>query len=94
MRFQHDWAERTHRLGVSTAPIRSRRLTVERLCEALSIVTSDEAMRSRARRLGERVRSEDGVAGAVELIEEHFGLGRTPVGQPSVGRPWPAELPG
>lgn len=62
------WGRRVYDLGVGSQPIPRRQLTVERLAEAIRIAVSDTAMRERAARLGERIRAEDGVARAVEII--------------------------
>jgi sterol 3beta-glucosyltransferase len=53
-------------------PVPQKRLTIERLTAAIRAVTEDEGARRRAEELGERVRGEDGVARAVELIERAF----------------------
>jgi sterol 3beta-glucosyltransferase len=45
-------------------------LTVKRLADAITTATSDPAMRERAAALGERVRAEDGVSRAVELVDQ------------------------
>lgn len=56
-------------LGVGPAPILRRRLTAQRLADAICTAVSDDAMRARAETLGERLRSEAGVAQAIEVIE-------------------------
>jgi hypothetical protein len=53
-------------------PVPQKRLTIERLTAAIRAVTEDEGARRRAEELGERVRGEDSVARAVELIERTF----------------------
>jgi len=63
------WGSRLARLGVGPAPIGQRRLTAERLAAALAAMSSDGAMRERARALGAKVRREDGLGVAVERIE-------------------------
>jgi UDP:flavonoid glycosyltransferase YjiC (YdhE family) len=63
------WGQRVAALGVGPAPIPRKQLTVERLATAIQIVTGDTGMRARAAALGERIRAEDGVARAVELIQ-------------------------
>jgi sterol 3beta-glucosyltransferase len=62
------WGRRVHALGVGTRPIMRSRLTVQRLTEAIARATTDQAMQARASRLGEEIRSEDGVANAVEIV--------------------------
>lgn len=64
------WARRVYELGVTSKPIARRRLTVDNLTEALERVMSDEEMRKRAASLGERIRTENGVAQAVKIIEQ------------------------
>ncbi len=68
---QHAWAEQVVKLGVGprTAPI--KKLTAEKLAEAILTAVNDSAMRARAAALGEKIRAEKGVARAVELIERH-----------------------
>lgn len=66
------WAERAFKLGVGPRPIPRKKLSAERLAEAISIAVSDAGMRSRAADLGKRIRAEDGVAGAVEAFTNHI----------------------
>jgi sterol 3beta-glucosyltransferase len=63
------WAKRMVDLGVGPQPIPRRVLTAERLAKAIRQAVEDEGMRAKARALGERVRAEDGVRRAVEVIE-------------------------
>jgi sterol 3beta-glucosyltransferase len=65
------WGTRVHELGVGTAPITRRRLTVERLADAIRVATTDKAMRDQADTLGSRIRAEDGVSRAVEAFRIH-----------------------
>jgi sterol 3beta-glucosyltransferase len=67
------WGQRVYELGVGTRPIPRRRMTVDRLAEAIRQAVSDTAMRERAARLGECIRAEDGIARAVEIIEQAAG---------------------
>jgi sterol 3beta-glucosyltransferase len=57
-------------LGVGAAPIPRSQLTVERLAAAINQVMDDRSMQQRAAELGTRIRAEDGVAGAVAVIQE------------------------
>jgi sterol 3beta-glucosyltransferase len=66
------WGQRMHQLGVGPRPIPRGKLTVEGLAEAIRAMTGDQEMRQRAAQLGKRVRAEDGVQRAVEVIERHF----------------------
>ncbi|WP_141939622.1 glycosyltransferase [Microbacterium sp. SLBN-154] len=63
------WGSRTHRLGVSPAPVPQSRLTVEVLSRSLERMLRDSVMRERAAALGETLRREPGAAGAVDHLE-------------------------
>jgi UDP:flavonoid glycosyltransferase YjiC (YdhE family) len=65
------WGRRVHKLGAGPKPIPARRLSAQRLSEALVEAANNDEMRARARKIGERMRAEDGVSRAVEIIERH-----------------------
>jgi sterol 3beta-glucosyltransferase len=65
------WGRKIYELGVGPRPIPRRRLTVRNLAEAIQRAVTDAEMREKASLLGERIRTEDGVARAVEIIERH-----------------------
>jgi UDP:flavonoid glycosyltransferase YjiC (YdhE family) len=66
------WGHKVYNLGVGPKPISRKRLTVENLTDAIQQAVSDTTMRKNASSLGERVRAENGVARAVEFIEQHI----------------------
>ena len=66
------WGRRVAALGVGPKPIPPRRLTAERLAQAIRSATTDEDMRTRAAEIGEKVRTEDGVARAVKIINDEL----------------------
>jgi UDP:flavonoid glycosyltransferase YjiC (YdhE family) len=68
------WAARVHQLGAGPSPIPYKKLTVERLTNALRAATSSETMRQRAAGLRERLRSENGVGRAVEILEPYLRM--------------------
>ncbi|MDY7012038.1 MAG: glycosyltransferase, partial [Cyanobacteriota bacterium] len=68
------WAYRAYQLGVSPPPIARRNLTVEQLATAISEAISNREMRDRASKLGDRIRSENGVARTVKIIRETIQL--------------------
>jgi sterol 3beta-glucosyltransferase len=70
------WARQVHDLGVGPRPFSRGRLSPDRLAAAIRVGTSDRRMRERAAALGERIRSEDGVACAVDAFERHVGAAR------------------
>ena len=47
-----------------------KKLTAERLAQAIDEAVTDEAMRERAARLGTQIRAEDGVAQVVAVVRE------------------------
>jgi sterol 3beta-glucosyltransferase len=65
------WGRRVKELGVGANSIPRKKLTVEKLCEAIKTVTENSAIQTNARELGEKIRTEDGVAEAVKWVE-HF----------------------
>ncbi len=66
------WGKRVADLGVGPKPILRKHLTAERLAATIRTVTSDKAMSDRARTLGEKIRTEDGVARAVEIFHRYL----------------------
>ncbi|WP_341530301.1 glycosyltransferase [Nostoc sp. UHCC 0302] len=68
------WGEKLNRLGVSPSPIPYNHVSEETLAEAIEVVLSDEVMKKKAQELGQKIRSEDGVANAVEAFHRHLGL--------------------
>ncbi len=69
---QFYWGKRISSLGVGPEPIPHRKLSVERLAEAISIAVADTQIRQRAAELGEKIRAEDGVREAVEAIQRYI----------------------
>jgi len=67
------WGQRVYALGVGPRPVPRRDLTIDRLAESIHCAVSDTAMREKAARLGERIRAENGIARAVEIIERNKG---------------------
>ncbi|HEX4019709.1 MAG TPA: glycosyltransferase [Acidobacteriaceae bacterium] len=66
------WARRMESLGLAHAPISHKHLNSQTLAQAIRSVLDDSAMRDHARRFGEKVREENGVARAVDLINERL----------------------
>ncbi len=69
---QDFWGERVHALGAGPKPIPQKQLTAEWLAEAIRVAVTDQAMRARAADLGRRIRAEDGVGRAVEVIQDYL----------------------
>jgi len=79
---QFVWADLAHQLGCAAAPLRRAQLTAERLARTLRSVLDTPAIRERAAALGDKIRAEQGVARARQLIEDLAervdGSGRAP----------------
>lgn len=68
---QHAWAGLVAQLGVGPRAVPIKKLSAEKLAEAIHTAMNDAALRARAAALGEKIRAENGVARAVEVIERH-----------------------
>lgn len=66
------WGNRVHALGVGPMPIPRKKLTAQRLSDAILQAVGDETILENAKRLGERLRAEDGVGNAVKIIEQEL----------------------
>jgi len=64
------WGQRVFELGVGPAPIPLRKLTADRLSQAIQTAVNDPIMRQRAADLGSKIRAEDGVASAVAVLQQ------------------------
>jgi sterol 3beta-glucosyltransferase len=62
------WGRRVHALGAGPRPIPAKKLSMQTLAGALGKVVGNPEVESRARELSERIRAEDGVAAAIEII--------------------------
>jgi sterol 3beta-glucosyltransferase len=62
------WGERVRALGVGPEPVPQKKLTTEPLAAAIRAVAADGGMRRLAEELGERIRAEEGVARAVQIV--------------------------
>ncbi len=71
---QHFWAQRVMDLGVGPPPIPRDKLTASGLAQAILAAVGDQGMRSRAAKLGERTRAEDGIGQAVDAFQRYCQL--------------------
>jgi len=65
------WGRQTAKLGVGVDPLPQSKLTAAKLAEAIRIATSNRTMKQRASELGAKVRSENGIARAVEIFHQY-----------------------
>jgi len=66
---QHYWGKRIEELGVGPRPIRFAHLSVDNLSEGMQQGVSNITMRHRAAELGQKIRAEQGIANAIQIIE-------------------------
>lgn len=62
------WGRRIAELGVGPDPIPRKKLTVDRLTQAIQLAMTDQEMRQRAAHLGSEIQAEDGITHAVGII--------------------------
>lgn len=72
---QFIWGQKVHELGVGPQPIDRAKLKTQILTDALRQVADEEGMRQKADALGQKIRAENGVGRAVELIAEAVAEG-------------------
>jgi UDP:flavonoid glycosyltransferase YjiC (YdhE family) len=71
---QFYWGQRVYELGIGPKPIRRVNLEINGLTESLSELVGNDNLQKSASKLGEKIRSENGIENAVKLIEETFAL--------------------
>lgn len=64
------WARRAHQAGTAAAPLNPARVAENTVAPILQAALHSDRLRARAAALGEQIRAEDGVARAVEIIEQ------------------------
>ena len=69
---QFFWQKKVVELGVGPQMPHYKRLTAEQLGQAVRTAVSDTAMQARAAALGAKIRAEDGVGCAVEIINHYL----------------------
>lgn len=65
------WGSRVHSLGVGPKPIPRNKLSASALASAIREATEND-MKKRAEALGSKIRAEDGIGTAVQLIERYL----------------------
>ncbi len=62
------WGERVHHLGCGPHPISFTRLNIDNLADAIDRAVNNTALRHNAEILGDKLKNEDGVGKAVQMI--------------------------
>lgn len=70
---QEHWGNELRRLGIAGDPIKRRKLTAKRLSQRLRFLQGRPDMQTRAQAIASAMRTENGVAQAVDLINQTFG---------------------
>jgi len=65
------WGWRVRALGVGPKPILRKELTARHLAEAITQAVADKEFERRAAAQGAKIRTEDGVAKAVEIVSKY-----------------------
>lgn len=68
------WGGRVHSLGAGPPPIRRQKLTVEKLTSGLKELVSNPEMAQNAAAIGQKIKQEDGVQTAINLLEPYAAL--------------------
>ncbi len=66
------WGWRIHSFGVGPKPFLQKKLTAQSLANAITQAVTDKDIQQRAALLGEKIRAEDGVARAVEIVNNYI----------------------
>ncbi|MEO0683769.1 MAG: glycosyltransferase, partial [Cyanobacteria bacterium J06649_11] len=66
---QFYWGEQVYALGVGSKAIPQKKLTANKLAEAILEVTTNKVIRQNAETLGQKIREEDGIKNAIAIIE-------------------------
>jgi sterol 3beta-glucosyltransferase len=70
------WGHRVHALGAGPKPLPAKKLTAQTLANSIITAVSDQEMRARAKSIGARIRAEDGVSRAMDIVQEYVEGGR------------------
>jgi sterol 3beta-glucosyltransferase len=66
------WGQRVYELGAGPQPILRTKLTASRLASAITQAITDPSMKRQAAGLGKKIRAEDGVGRAVEIVSRYM----------------------
>ena len=66
------WAWRGHQLGVGPQPIHFKKVTTERLTEAIHALVNQSSFQDRAKQVSIEIKAENGVANAVQIFQNNF----------------------
>jgi sterol 3beta-glucosyltransferase len=67
------WGARVHALGLGPKPIPHKRLTADRLAQAINLAATSPQMKARAQACGQAIRAEEGTKNAVRVVAQYLG---------------------
>jgi UDP:flavonoid glycosyltransferase YjiC (YdhE family) len=69
---QYLWASRIEDLRVGIAPFTLKKMTPQKLADAITILITDKQLKANAATMGENIRSQDGLGRAVEFFHHNL----------------------
>ncbi len=69
---QHFWGKRVAELGAGPQAIPRKKLSAERLTQAISIAITDQGIQAKASAIGAQIRAEDGIMQAIQVIRRYI----------------------
>jgi sterol 3beta-glucosyltransferase len=66
------WGKRVRELGAGPEPVPAKKLTVDKLADAIQAATTDPQMKDRAEGIGKAIRAEDGLGNAVKIVRQYL----------------------
>ena len=81
---QFFWGERVRQLGIGPIPIPRERLSAAKMAKALEQLVTEKRYRVAARELGMRLKTEDGVVNAADVIEHELRKWLRMEGRPAI----------
>ncbi len=69
------WGHRVHSIGAGPKPLPAKKLTAQILAKSIIATVSDQEMSAQAKAIGARIRAEDGVSRAVDIVQEYVEEG-------------------
>lgn len=71
-------ANQVHKLGFASKPLNRDAITIQKLAEAITSTRNDSGLIARCKEAGEKISQENGLARALSLIHQTFGLRECP----------------
>ena len=65
------WGHRVHSLGAGPKPLPAKKLTAQTLAKSIIATVSDQEMSARAKAISVRIRAEDGVSRAIDIVQKY-----------------------